>query len=160
MVRELQAMPEAMQRAIRSVKVRTVRDAGDGTTEQVVDVKLWEKTRALKLAARAGMLTRAHRAAGEWPILSAMRDEHYDPFRRLPPPERPVEALVARLRGELTVQVAFPEWTDGGSGPFDARAAHRQRHEWPKRLIDLLPNHEAPRRSSGSNRCCQRSQSR
>ena len=56
-VREPPAMPEAMQRAIRSIKVRTVKDSGDGTTDQVVDVKLWEKTRALKLAARAGMLT-------------------------------------------------------------------------------------------------------
>ena len=56
-VRELRAMPEAMQRAIRSIKVRTVKDSGDGTTDQAVDVKLWEKTRALKLAARAGMLT-------------------------------------------------------------------------------------------------------
>jgi hypothetical protein len=52
-VRELQAMPEAMQRAIRSIKVRTGRDAGDGTADQVMDVTLWGKTRALKLAARA-----------------------------------------------------------------------------------------------------------
>ena len=50
-------MPEAMQRAIRSIKVRTVKDSGDGTADQVVDVKLWGKARALKLAARAGMLT-------------------------------------------------------------------------------------------------------
>ncbi len=53
-VRELQAMPEAMQRAIRSIKVRTVKDTVAGT-EQVVDVKLWGKARALMLAARAGM---------------------------------------------------------------------------------------------------------
>ena len=38
-----------------SRKVRTVRDSGDGATDQVVDVTLREKTRALKLAARAGM---------------------------------------------------------------------------------------------------------
>lgn len=56
-VRELLAMPEAMQRAIRSIKVRTVKDSGDGTTDQVVEVTLWGKTRALKLAARAGMMT-------------------------------------------------------------------------------------------------------
>jgi hypothetical protein len=30
-VREIIEMPEAMQRAIRSVKVRTVKDSGDGT---------------------------------------------------------------------------------------------------------------------------------
>jgi hypothetical protein len=54
-LRELRAMPEAMQRAIRSVKVRTVKDSSDGTTDQVVDVKLWGKARALKLAARAEM---------------------------------------------------------------------------------------------------------
>ena len=42
-------MPEAMQRAIRSIKVRTVKDSGDGTTDQVVEVKLWGKARALKL---------------------------------------------------------------------------------------------------------------
>jgi hypothetical protein len=47
-VRELRAMPEAMQRAIRSIKVRTVRDSGDGTTEQVVEVKLWRTTRAVR----------------------------------------------------------------------------------------------------------------
>jgi hypothetical protein len=56
-ISELRAMPEAMQRCIKSIKVRTVRDAGAGTTEQVVDVKLWGKAQALKLAARAGMLT-------------------------------------------------------------------------------------------------------
>jgi hypothetical protein len=56
-ISELRAMPEAMQRAIRSVKVHGVKDSSDGTTEQVVDVKLWGKTRALKLAVRAGMLT-------------------------------------------------------------------------------------------------------
>jgi len=50
-------MPEAMQRCIKSIKVRTVKDSGDGTTEQVVEVRLWGKTRAIRLAARAGMLT-------------------------------------------------------------------------------------------------------
>lgn len=48
---------EAMHRAIPSIKVRTVKDSGDSTTEQVVEVKLRGKTRALTLAARAGMLT-------------------------------------------------------------------------------------------------------
>jgi hypothetical protein len=54
-VSELRAMPEAMQRCIKSIKVHGVNDAGDGTTDQLVDVTLWGKTRALKLAARAGM---------------------------------------------------------------------------------------------------------
>jgi hypothetical protein len=55
-VRELVQMPESVQRCIRSIKVRPVtQDAGDGTADQVVEVKLWGKTRALKLAARAGM---------------------------------------------------------------------------------------------------------
>jgi hypothetical protein len=34
-----------------------------------------------------------------------VRDEHYDPFRRLPAPARPLKALVfvmARLRGDET----------------------------------------------------------
>ena len=48
-------MPEAMQRAIRSIKVRSVNNAGVGTADQVVDVKLWGKARALMLAARVGM---------------------------------------------------------------------------------------------------------
>jgi hypothetical protein len=56
-ISELRAMPEAMQRCIKSIKVRTVKDSGDGTTEQVVEVRLWGKTRAIRLAARAGMLT-------------------------------------------------------------------------------------------------------
>jgi hypothetical protein len=54
-LRELRAMPEALQRCIKSIKVRPVTNAGDGTDDQVVDVTLWGKTRALKLAARAGM---------------------------------------------------------------------------------------------------------
>jgi hypothetical protein len=56
-ISELRAMPEAMQRCIKSIKVRTVKDSGDGTTEQVIEVRLWGKTRAIRLAARAGMLT-------------------------------------------------------------------------------------------------------
>jgi hypothetical protein len=49
-------MPEWMQRRIKSIKVRHVTpDAGDGPTEEVVDVTLWGKAGALKLAARAGM---------------------------------------------------------------------------------------------------------
>jgi hypothetical protein len=44
-----------MHRAIPSIKVRTVKDSGDSTTEQVVEVKLWGKTRSLNLTARAGM---------------------------------------------------------------------------------------------------------
>jgi hypothetical protein len=57
-VRELVEMPQSMQRCIKSIKVRHVTpDAGDGSADQVIDVKLWGTTRALKLAARAGMLT-------------------------------------------------------------------------------------------------------
>jgi hypothetical protein len=57
-VREIVEMPESMQRCIKSIKVRHVTpDAGDGSADQVIDVKLWGTTRALKLAARAGMLT-------------------------------------------------------------------------------------------------------
>ena len=60
-VRELVEMPESMQRCVKSIKVRHVTpDAGDGPTEQVVDVTLWGKTRALKLAARAGLLNTFH----------------------------------------------------------------------------------------------------
>jgi hypothetical protein len=57
-VRERVEMPQSMQRCIKSIKVRHVTpDAGDGSADQVIDVKLSGTTRALKLAARAGMLT-------------------------------------------------------------------------------------------------------
>ena len=55
-VRELVQMPESMQRCIKSISVRPVKqDAGDGTADQVMDVTLWGKTRAFRLAGRAGM---------------------------------------------------------------------------------------------------------
>jgi hypothetical protein len=53
-LRELRAMPERMQRAISSVKVRTENlTSGDGETDTTIEIKLWDKTRALELGARA-----------------------------------------------------------------------------------------------------------
>jgi hypothetical protein len=53
-LRELRAMPEHMQRAISSVKVRTENlSSGDGKQDITVEIKLWDKTRALELGARA-----------------------------------------------------------------------------------------------------------
>jgi hypothetical protein len=53
-LRELRAMPERMQRAISSVKVRTENlSAGDGVQDTTIEIKLWDKTRALELGARA-----------------------------------------------------------------------------------------------------------
>lgn len=57
-LREIDAMPEEVRRAIASVKVRTENlTAGDGEQDTTVEVKLWEKTKALELCARTlGML--------------------------------------------------------------------------------------------------------
>ena len=46
-------LPVAFGR-LKDAWIRTVNHSGDGTTDQVVDVKLWGKTRAFKLAAREG----------------------------------------------------------------------------------------------------------
>jgi hypothetical protein len=57
-LREVHAMPEEMQRCIASIKVRTENlTAGDGEQDTTVEVKLWDKTKALELCARSlGML--------------------------------------------------------------------------------------------------------
>lgn len=53
-LRELRAMPEEIQRCIASVKVKTENlTAGDGTQDTTVEVRLWDKTKALELGARA-----------------------------------------------------------------------------------------------------------
>lgn len=53
-LRQFRAMPESMQRAIRSVKVRTENLAGrDGKEDTTIEIKLWDKIRALELGARA-----------------------------------------------------------------------------------------------------------
>ena len=48
-------LPVAFGR-LKDAWIRTVKDSSDGTTDQVVEMKLWGESRALKLAARAGML--------------------------------------------------------------------------------------------------------
>lgn len=57
-LKQIHAMPEEMRRCIASVKVRTENlTAGDGSQDTTVEIKLWEKTKALELCARAlGML--------------------------------------------------------------------------------------------------------
>ncbi len=57
-LREIHAMSPDMRRAIASVKVKTENlTAGDKAQDTTVEVKLWEKTKALELCARAlGML--------------------------------------------------------------------------------------------------------
>jgi hypothetical protein len=53
-LRELRAMPEEFQRCISSIKVRTENlTAGDGEQDTTVEIKLWSKTEALQLGARA-----------------------------------------------------------------------------------------------------------
>ena len=53
-LKELRAMPEEMQRCISSVKVRTENlDAGDDKQDTTVEIRLWSKTEALQLGARA-----------------------------------------------------------------------------------------------------------
>lgn len=57
-LREIAEMSEDMQRCIASVKVRTENiTAGDDAQDQTVEVKLWDKVKALELCARSlGML--------------------------------------------------------------------------------------------------------
>lgn len=57
-LRELTDMSEDMRRCIASIKVRTENlTAGDGQQDSTVEVKLWDKTKALELCARSlGML--------------------------------------------------------------------------------------------------------
>jgi hypothetical protein len=53
-LRELRQMPEEMQRAISSVKVRTENlTPGDDAQDTTIEIRLWDKTRALELGARA-----------------------------------------------------------------------------------------------------------
>ena len=61
-LREIAAMPEEMRRCIASVKVRTENlTAGDDSQDTTVEVRLWDKTKALEMCARAlGMLTDKH----------------------------------------------------------------------------------------------------
>ena len=57
-LREITSMDEDIRRCIASVKVRTENlSAGDDKQDQTVEVKLWDKVKALELCARAlGML--------------------------------------------------------------------------------------------------------
>lgn len=57
-LREIHGMSEDMRRCIASIKVRTENlTAGDGQQDTTVEVKLWDKTKALELCARSlGML--------------------------------------------------------------------------------------------------------
>lgn len=57
-LKEIHAMPEEMQRCIASIKVRTENlTPGDDAQDTTVEIKLWEKTKALELCARSlGML--------------------------------------------------------------------------------------------------------
>lgn len=53
-LKELRAMPEEMQRAISSVKVRTENlTPGDDAQDTTIEIRLWDKTKALELGARA-----------------------------------------------------------------------------------------------------------
>lgn len=53
-LRELKAMPEDFQRCIASIKVRTENlTAGDGEQDITVEIKLWDKTKALEMCGRA-----------------------------------------------------------------------------------------------------------
>lgn len=53
-LRELRAMPEDMQRCISSVKVRTENlTPGDDAQDTTIEIRLWSKTDALQLGARA-----------------------------------------------------------------------------------------------------------
>ncbi len=57
-LKEIHAMSVEMRRCIASVKVKTENlTAGDGSQDTTVEVRLWDKTKALELCARAlGML--------------------------------------------------------------------------------------------------------
>lgn len=52
-LKDIAAMPVEMRACIASVKVRTENlNAGDGTQDSTVEVKLWDKVKALELCAR------------------------------------------------------------------------------------------------------------
>jgi hypothetical protein len=57
-LREVHAMPEDVQRCIASIKVRTENlTAGDGAQDTTVEIRWWDKVKALELCARSlGML--------------------------------------------------------------------------------------------------------
>lgn len=61
-LREIHEMSEDMRRCIASVKVRTENlTAGDEAQDTTVEVRLWDKTKALELCARSlGMLKDVH----------------------------------------------------------------------------------------------------
>lgn len=61
-LRAIDEMTPEMRRAIGSVKVKTENlTAGDGEQDTTVEVKLWDKTKALQLCAQAlGMLKEVH----------------------------------------------------------------------------------------------------
>ncbi len=65
-LREIHNMSEETRRCIASVKVRTENlTAGDDAQDTTVEIRLWEKTKALELCARAlGMLKDVH--VHEW----------------------------------------------------------------------------------------------
>jgi hypothetical protein len=65
-MREIAEMPEALQRCIASVKVKTENlTAGDDAQDHTVEIRLWPKVQALELCARAlGMLKDVH--VHEW----------------------------------------------------------------------------------------------
>jgi len=53
-LRELKAMPEDFQRCIASVKVKTENlTVGDDSQDITVEIKLWDKTKAIEMAGRA-----------------------------------------------------------------------------------------------------------
>jgi hypothetical protein len=57
-LREIADMPVEVRACIASIKVKTENlEAGDGTQDETVEIRLWPKVQALELAARAfGML--------------------------------------------------------------------------------------------------------
>lgn len=57
-LKEVHAMPEEVQRCIASIKVRTENlTAGDGEQDTTVEIRWWDKVKALELCARSlGML--------------------------------------------------------------------------------------------------------
>ena len=65
-LREVHAMPEDVQRCIASIKVRTENlTAGDGAQDTTVEIRWWDKVKALELCARSlGMLKDIHVVEG------------------------------------------------------------------------------------------------
>ena len=83
-LREIAAMDAGTRRCIASVKVRTENlTAGDDAQDTTVEVRLWDKTKALELCARAlGMLKDVH--VHEWDesqlsMLDAWKAQHRQP---------------------------------------------------------------------------------